>query len=239
MDDLENPDIQMVALLHRDVAQVVWDCCQWSVNSNFLPPKASNIAKWGPCLLRYSKWGALASDKYGVFVLLPRQQIFLMKRSILQGPNYEPVALSTEILKERAASYKEACLDVAAATYPLPPAADGDGRKEIRRLRGELVQTLLSERQLVWRLASQLDRHIKTHKPSGAVVPRPIHASHRHIFDPGQRWLCSILREAMSSYGRLLRDSDHLIANLSSCRFNHHDKIIVAWLTFKFNLPVC
>ena len=55
---------------------------------------------------------------------------------------------------------------------------------------------------------------IKTHKPQGKVVARPIHASVNHPFAPAMRWIASLITTKLRSYSHLVLDSSDLVHKL-------------------------
>ena len=65
------------------------------------------------------------------------------------------------------------------------------------------------------RLHSRVLCTVKTHKPPGDVGLRIIHSSVRNMFIPAMRYISSLLRPYLESYEHLVRDSDHLLCQMS------------------------
>jgi len=64
------------------------------------------------------------------------------------------------------------------------------------------------------RLVSRVDATIKTHKDPRQVVPRILHCSVDHPMAPAMRLVSVTLREVLSKYDRVLKDSAHLVRSL-------------------------
>ena len=206
----------------------MWDACESAFDSShhFAVPAYQNpIAAWGLRLLRRSNFGVCLTDKDAGFALMDRRDIIPMKRDILRGASYEPAYVTMDLLAQHISQYREVCQLVGETIFPLFDGGTREQRRLVNSQRGRFVQTLVSDCKMTpWSLVSMLNVTIKTHKPQGRVVPRPIHATPAHPMNPGMRWLASEVREALRPYGHLLRDSDHFLTLLKGLEFSGGDR---------------
>ena len=155
----------------------------------------NTICRIGMNILRKGAWGVCPTDKDGGFVLIPKDCIVKLEDAILAGRHYVPTSLDPMRIAEVAHEYQQAAHSIAQVTQDPT-----------------LEQVLLSGyRSGDGSIRSILHMTMKTHKPDGEVVPRPIHASPRHPMAPGMRWLSLEFRKHLDYSPHILRDTSAFI----------------------------
>ena len=71
------------------------------------------------------------------------------------------------------------------------------------------------------KVAAKLQNTVKTHKPSGSVTLRPIHAFSGSPMEPGMKYMNSLLKPGLSKLPHLLRDANDLVSKLRSFKVPH------------------
>ena len=72
------------------------------------------------------------------------------------------------------------------------------------RIKGLLMKPMKNTGGLV----STLQLKVKSHKPAGKVLPRPLHASCGYCFESCSRWACGLLREQISGHPCIVKNSE-------------------------------
>jgi len=177
-------------------------------------------------LFRESQLGILLSDKDAGFVTMPKSDVTKVMQTIVDGNSYRPHTLTLDILSEYWQRYAEVCQGVAHIFHPTV-GLEGPSRNDAVGSRNRLYKALMSDSHVdKWQMVSRLDATIKSHKPQGEVVPRAIHASVRHPFLPGERFLARKIRENMVGLGHLLKDSGDFVAQITAPVFLPTDRVL-------------
>ena len=75
-------------------------------------------------------------------------------------------------------------------------------------------------------IVAKLQCTVKTHKSSGEVVLRPIHAYGQSVFEPGLKWMQHVLTNGLVHLPHLLKDSNDLCQKLKSFKLPRNVRFI-------------
>ena len=159
----------------------------------------SGVVKWGLDILVKGSYGTLPCDKDGGFCILGKTAILDMKLECLASSKYKEVLCSEVTLENAFYMYAAACQDVVEIL--------GDD---------SLLRPLTSGIKYgVCAMKSKLACTIKSHKPDGEVVPRPIHCSHNNPMLPGMKWVASKIKPVLKATTCILKNSRQLLDELA------------------------
>ena len=155
---------------------------------------------------------------------MDKEAIIAEKLSILNGKAYKriPYIHHRDILEE----YAQAAGAIANVLDP-----DGSlpiDRRDIPKEKEPLFRSLMSDvtHASEGDLVGHVKLKVKTHKESGAVVCRQLHASTRHPMKPGMRWIAKILRQKLDSLPHLAKNTDAVINTLKSTYVYPDDRLL-------------
>ena len=152
--------------------------------------------------LRYFGLHALPTDKDGGMCLVEKEHLEIAVNDVVSNTSWynEVLNIDNDIYTTALEEYHMAACAV----------ADGDAA---------LKHTLLSDMSFgVSNVCASLQHTVKTHKPAGSVVLRPIHAFGSNPMCPGMRWLKGNLRPVLERLPHLLKNSQDLMDKLRSFR---------------------
>ena len=169
----------------------------------------SGVIKLGMEILEHSAYVAIPTDKDGGFALVRRLAYADALRNTLRSSWYREVALydhAADLIDETADMVIEAARRVAWIMVD-----DDEERSSFHR-------SLCSGFRFgTAGLVSRLQGLVKSHKPPGSVVMRPVHASTGHPAIGMMRFIAAQLRDhVINDLPFILRDTDHLLELLST-----------------------
>ncbi len=160
--------------------------------------------------LKMGRWVPILTDKDGGFVLVEKEVLWSLKLAAVNSRDYEKIHW-TESLEEIAfIDYNRACSALAMKF---------DDKSMLSALLHDRLHGLKN-------LIAVVGCTMKSHKSPGHVVIRPLHCARVHFMKPGMRLVASTLREVLSRYQHILKDSDQLVKQLRHLRFPPSAKII-------------
>ena len=170
----------------------------------------SPVSRLGLKLLREGPLGAISTDKDGGFAIADKQSLRQAVGSYLKKPQYEEIFMHEGVFQDMVHDYCALAKAIGEAVHDE-----------------ELTKALTSSLQLgSTDFTCSILSTVKTHKGPGQVSLRIIHAAPRHFMNPGMRWVATHLKEFIKQQPHILRDSDHLLAQIRQVRVPKTAKLV-------------